>query len=227
MEWYDIIDFPQYKISEKSEIVNQKTGKTLKGYKVAGGNYINFHIYDRTGKLRMRSQAKLLYCAVKGISPLSVNRHYRFVFTGEEKIFENIKIIEPFEACCLMHSKANQYKLPKETFYKETIEFSNAVLKNDWNKMIEIIDRHKRTIIKILNRYTIDDMRMEAIYDKLKSDLILAVESGNVLCGHPLPYLKNYIVLLWRKRQRMKYINFKKTNGSITFKNEDGLWDTI
>ena len=227
MEWYDIIDFPIYQIFNNAEIVNKRTGKKITGQKQAGRRCLQVYLYDKDGKVRTKSEAKLLYCAVKGISPLQTGRYFRFFFTGEEKTFDSIKVVEPFEQACHMHTMATQYKIPKEQYYKESIEFADAVLWNNWNKISEIIDRHKRQILKLLSKYTIDEMRMEAIYAKIKADLIIGVESGAMLCGHPFPFLRKYIVILWKKRKREKYLNINNKAKYNFIKTEDGLWDMI
>jgi len=203
-QWYDIIDFPDYRISSNCVVENKKTRAFVKALKKNGKSFY-FQIFDKYGNRYSPSEARLLYCAVKGISPHQVEKSYRFFFKDEKKI-ENIKIIEPHEFSATVWDIRREYQLPKEQFYEETIKFASAVLNKDFNKISNMIDMHKEEVIRLIERYVTNKVRVELIYNKVKSDIMIGLSNNVLYIGHPLPYIRVYLNRLCKNRNQ-KYIN--------------------
>ena len=202
MKWYDIPDFPSYQISENCTVISKKTNRNIKPSPDLRSNCSSFQL---TGEDRLRhfcSEPRLLYCAVRGISPLKIDRTIRFSWKNKnKKSFDNILVLDFIDAAKSMSAAYRNARIPNDVFYKEVIEFSNYVLSKDYSGINAVIDRYQREIKKCLAVHSIafNAEKSECIYNIIKGKLIEGISSGCYQPVHPLYYIKTMVRGLSKK----------------------------
>jgi len=207
--WYEIIDFPDYKISEDCICVNIITNRILKATKDAKCDSDQFSLVANNRKRYWISEKRLLYCAYKGISPLTLHRNQSYLFYWNKKgvkSIENILIKEPFEQAMEMRVKARDYYV-KDNFYQTQLEFSKCVLENNFDRINDIIDRDKIRIVGVLAKACSSaEKDLEITYTQLKSIFIQGVAEGRYYPAHPTNYIIKMIKNIYRNNKRHKLI---------------------
>jgi hypothetical protein len=190
---YDIIGFSKYTISSNCILTQKKNGRGILSITRPSSNARYFQIIHDSNKRCAISEARLLYCAIKGIDPLEIGRNYRFFFTNEEKKIENIVIKEPWEFSASVWDIRKKYLLDKTTFYEQTVAFAIAVLSDNTEEIYREINRHDKELKRVIRRFVVNEQRVTRIYLKVVNDVVIGVKNGVCFPAHPLPYLITYI----------------------------------